>query len=120
MRKFGWPPVNCLPEFCEKAGGIVMKSFRHFICALVAAALFAASQNASSAETDHADIKGEIAKRHDEAVKRLSDWIAPVSIAAEDRGYHEGAEYVARVARDAGFPQATVLNTDVKPGFFAA
>ncbi len=120
MRKFGWPPVNCLPEFCEKAEVIVMKTFGHFICALVAAALFAAIQNASSAETDHADIKGEIAKRHDEAVKRLQDWIAQVSIAAEDRGYPEGAEYMAKLARDAGFQQATVLNTDGKPGVFAA
>src|SRR5213596_2034861 len=119
MRKFGWPPVNCLPEFCEKAEVIVMKTFGHFICALVAAALFAAIQNASSAETDHADIKGEIAKRHDEAVKRLQDWIAQVSIAAEDRGYPEGAEYMAKLARDAGFQQATVINTDGKPGVFA-
>src|SRR5213596_2013404 len=119
MRKFGWPPVNCLPEFCEKAEVIVMKTFGHFICALVAAALFAAIQNASSAETDHADIKGEVTKRHDEAVKRLQDWIAQVSIAAEDRGYPEGAEYMAKLARDAGFQQATVLNTDGKPGVFA-
>src|SRR6266699_4381656 len=119
MRKFGWPPVNCLPEFCEKAEVILMKTFGHFICALAAAALFTAIQNASSAETDHADIKGEIAKRHDEAVKRLQDWIAQVSIAAEDRGYPEGAEYMAKLARDAGFQQATVLSTDGKPGVFA-
>src|SRR5947199_5409668 len=120
MRKFGWLPVSCLPEFCEKAEVIVMKTFGHFICALVAAALFAAIQNASFAENDLADIKGEIAKRHDEAVKRLQDWIAQVSIAAEDRGYPEGAEYMAKLARDAGFQQATVLNTDGKPGVFAA
>jgi acetylornithine deacetylase/succinyl-diaminopimelate desuccinylase-like protein len=37
--------------------------------------------------------KAEIAKRHDEAVQRLHDWIAQVSIAAENRGYPEGAEY---------------------------
>ena len=96
-----------------------MKTFGHFICALVAAALFAAIQNASSAEPDHADIKAEITKRHDEAVKRLQDWIAQVSIAAEDRGYPEGAEYMAKLARDAGFQQATVINTDGKPGVFA-
>ena len=65
---------------------------------------------------DHSDIKGEITKRHDEAVKRLQDWIAQVSIAAENRGYPEGAEYMAKLARDAGFQQATVINTDGKPG----
>ena len=75
--------------------------------------------NASSAETEHADIKAEITKRHDEAVKRLQDWIAQVSIAAEDRGYPEGAEYMAKLARDAGFQNATVINTDGKPGVFA-
>jgi acetylornithine deacetylase/succinyl-diaminopimelate desuccinylase-like protein len=71
------------------------------------------------ATDDHADIKAEITKRHDEAVKRLQDWIAQLSIAAEDRGYPEGAEYMAKVARDAGFQQATMINTDGKPGVFA-
>src|SRR5258708_30297051 len=71
------------------------------------------------ATDDHADIKAEITKRHDEAVKRLQDWIAQVSIAAEDRGYPEGAEYMAKLARDAGFQPVTVINTDGKPGVFA-
>ena len=43
---------------------------------------------------DFADIKAEIIKRHDEAVKRLQDWIDQVSIAAENRGYPEGTEYM--------------------------
>jgi hypothetical protein len=63
------------------------------------------------AETDLAQIKSEITKRHDEAVKRLQDWIGQVSIAAENRGYPEGAEFMAKLARDAGFQQATVINT---------
>jgi acetylornithine deacetylase/succinyl-diaminopimelate desuccinylase-like protein len=74
---------------------------------------------AYAAENDVAAIKDEIAKQHDEAVKRLQDWIAQVSIAAEDRGYPEGAEYMAKLARDAGFQHATVINTDGKPGMFA-
>src|SRR5881398_342162 len=79
-----------------------------------------ATRCCTASTDDHADIKGEVARRHDEAVKRLQDWIAQVSIAAEDRGYPEGAEYMAKLARDAGFQQATVLNTDGKPGVFAA
>ena len=55
-----------------------------------------------AATDDHADIKAEIAKRHDEAVKRLQDWIGQVSIAAEDRGYPEGAEYMA-IANDSRY-----------------
>src|SRR5438128_6590935 len=78
--------------------------------ALVASLSFAA-------DTD--DIKAEIRKRHDEAVKRLQDWIALPSIAAEDRNFPAGAEYMARLAREAGFQQVTVLTTDGKPGVFA-
>src|SRR4026207_620653 len=72
-----------------------------------------------AAADDRADIKAEVTKRHGEAVKRLQDWIAQVSIAAEDRGYPEGAEYMAKLARDAGFQQAPVINTDGKPGVAA-
>src|SRR6058998_908040 len=81
--------------------------------------LIASADRVFSGENDLATIKAEIAKRHHEAVKRLQDWIGQVSIAAEDRGYPEGAEYMAKLARDAGFQQATVLNTDGKPGVFA-
>src|SRR5213080_3939869 len=87
---------------------------------LTTVAVIAGTHGSYSAESDLGSIKAEIAKRHDEAVKRLQDWIAQVSIAAEDRGYPEGAEYMAKLARDAGFQQATVLNTDGKPGVFAA
>src|SRR2546430_9091912 len=72
-----------------------------------------------AATDDHSDINAEITKRHDEAVKRLQDWIAQVSIAAENRGYPEGAEYMAKLARDAGFQKADVITTDGKPGVFA-
>jgi acetylornithine deacetylase/succinyl-diaminopimelate desuccinylase-like protein len=72
-----------------------------------------------AAETDLGDIRREIAKRHDEAVKRLQDWIAAPSIAAENLGYPDGAERMARLAKDAGFQQATVIETDGKPGVFA-
>jgi acetylornithine deacetylase/succinyl-diaminopimelate desuccinylase-like protein len=74
---------------------------------------------ASIRAEDRADIKAEITKRHDEAVQRLHDWIAQVSIAAENRGYPEGAEYMAKLARDAGFQKADVITTDGKPGVFA-
>src|SRR5438477_10960786 len=68
---------------------------------------------------DLADIKQEITKRHDEAVKRLQDWIKLPSIAAENLNSAEGAEYMANLAKDAGFQQATVIQTDGKPGVFA-
>src|SRR5437773_11208029 len=96
-----------------------MKTSGNFAAVLGAAALFAAVHVASSTESELPDIKTEITKRHEEAVKRLQDWIGQVSIAAENRGYPEGAQYMAKLARDAGFQQATVINTDGKPGVFA-
>ena len=86
---------------------------------LLFVALLAAIKVCYGTEGDHADIKAEVTKRHDEAVKRLQYWIGQVSIAAENRGYPEGAEYMAKLARDAGFQQATVINTDGKLGVFA-
>ena len=86
---------------------------------LAALSIIATPPSSYSAETDLAPIKTEITKRHDEAVKRLQDWIKLPSIAAEDLNYPAGAEYMAKLAKDAGFQQATVLTTDGKPGVFA-
>jgi len=85
---------------------------------LTSVALILGAHCAYSAD-DLVEIKAEVSKRHDEAVKRLQDWIGQVSIAAENRGYPEGAEYMAKLARDGGFQQASVINTDGKPGVFA-
>ena len=71
------------------------------------------------AADDFADVKREITARHDEAVKRLQDWIALPSIAAENLNSPEGAERMAQLARDAGFQKVTVVQTDGKPGVFA-
>src|SRR5471032_2386981 len=89
---------------------------RTFIAVLAAA--IAISKPLSAAD-DLAPIKAEITKRHDEAVKRLQDWIKLPSIAAENLNSAEGAEYMAKLAKDAGFQQATVIQTDGKPGVFA-
>ena len=42
----------------------------------------------------------------DAAIKRIQDWIALPSIAAENRNMKEGAEYMATLAREAGFDTA--------------
>jgi acetylornithine deacetylase/succinyl-diaminopimelate desuccinylase-like protein len=92
---------------------------RTLIAAVIAASATFTLVTQSFAADDFADVKREIAKRHDEAVKRLQDWIALPSIAAEDRNYPAGAEYMAKLALDAGFQHATVISTDGKPGVFA-
>jgi acetylornithine deacetylase/succinyl-diaminopimelate desuccinylase-like protein len=87
--------------------------------ALIIFAFLTSSLVCYSAENDLGDVKAEVAKRHDEAVTRLHDWIHQVSIAAENRGYPEGADYMIKLARDAGFQQAARIDTDGKPGVFA-
>ena len=72
-----------------------------------------------SAQEEFADIKTQITKQHDEAVKRLQDWIHQVSIAAENRGYPEGPDYMIKLLQEAGFDQAVQVPTDGKPGVFA-
>ena len=53
------------------------------------------------------------------AIKRIQDWIALPSIAAENRNMREGAEYMATLAREAGFEKAEIVPTDGHPGVFA-
>jgi len=56
---------------------------------------------------------------HEVSVQRIRDWIANPSIAAENRKMQEGADYMKRLALDAGFQQAEVIQTDGHPGVFA-
>jgi len=71
------------------------------------------------AQTDLQPIKKEVAKRHDEAVRRLQEWIHQPSIAAENRGVSEGCELMIHMLRDAGFEKAARVPTDGQPGVFA-
>jgi len=70
-------------------------------------------------EDDLEPIKTQLTAQHDANVQRLKDWIALPSIAAEDLNYPQGAEYQARLLREAGFQQVEIIPTDGKPGVFA-
>ena len=59
-----------------------------------------AAPGIARAADDFADLEREIAKRHDEAVKRLQDWIALPSIAAESLNSAAGAERMAQLSGD--------------------
>lgn len=52
------------------------------------------------------------------SIKRIADWVALPSIAAENRNMPEGAAYMAQLARDAGFTGVEVVPTDGHPGVF--
>ena len=64
-------------------------------------------------------VLAQIAARHDTTVRMLRDWIALPSIAAEDVGYPAGPEYMAKLARDAGFQHVELIPTAGKAGVFA-
>ncbi len=56
------------------------------LAAVAGAATFAWPHRSHAASADLEGINAEIAKRHDESVKRLQTWIRQPSIAAENRG----------------------------------
>jgi acetylornithine deacetylase/succinyl-diaminopimelate desuccinylase-like protein len=83
----------------------------------VAAFAFLASH--AWAADEMTDVKRALATQHAQNIKRLQDWIALPSIAAENRNIKEGAEYMKKLALDAGFQHAEVVPTSGAPGVFA-
>jgi acetylornithine deacetylase/succinyl-diaminopimelate desuccinylase-like protein len=94
---------------------------REFIQTSVAgaAAVGISGPDAFAAPADRDAVVGEVTKQRDATVQMLRDWIALPSIAAENRGYPEGADYMARLAREAGFGRVDIIKTPGKPGVFA-
>ena len=64
-------------------------------------------------------VYAQVTARHTATVKALQDWIALPSIAAENLNYPKGAEYMAQLARAAGFQKVELVSTTGKPGVFA-
>jgi acetylornithine deacetylase/succinyl-diaminopimelate desuccinylase-like protein len=88
--------------------------------AAATAAAFAINPRLSiPASSPKDDVIAKIAGQHAQTVKMLQDWIALPSIAAENRGYPQGAEYMAKLAREAGFQRVDLVPTAGKPGVFA-
>src|SRR5258708_128564 len=111
--------ISMRNAFSTPASSVTLNLRKVLLAMLAAATSLVFSNHSFGASEDLAGIRTEISKHHEEAVKRLRDWIALPSIAAEDRNYPAGAEYMAQLARDAGFQKAVVINTDGKPGVFA-
>src|SRR6516162_4829167 len=96
---------------------------REFVRASMSAAALAALPAsmlaaAAEAEADKAAVLAQVPKMHADNVRRLQEWIALPSIAAENRNYPQGPEYMAQLARDAGFTGVKLIPTDGKPGVF--
>ncbi len=95
-------------------------SRRDFLTASAAAAVLAALPGGARAAAcpGKAAVLAEIPKMHAANIKRLQDWIALPSIAAENRNYPQGPEYMAQLARDAGFTGVQIVPTAGNPGVF--
>ncbi len=68
---------------------------------------------------DLTSVRAAIDKQRPEAIKRLQNWIALPSIAAENRNMQEGVRMMMDLLKDAGFQSAKVMPTDGQPGVFA-
>src|SRR6058998_2301440 len=84
-----------------------------------AAALMPARGGVAETTADLKPVFEEIAKRHEESVRRIQDWIKQPTIAAENKGINEGCDLMMRLLRDAGCQQVTKCPTDLHPGVFA-
>lgn len=86
---------------------------------LIGAGVAAVPSIALAKGGDAEKLKAAIAADYIAAVKRLQEWIALPSIAAEDRNFPAGAEHMMKLAKDAGFQHAEIVPTSGKAGVFA-
>ncbi len=78
-----------------------------------------ANSPSAFAQDERAAIVAQIKAQREATVQSLREWIALPSIAAENIGYPKGAEYMAQLAREAGFTHVELIPTKGKPGVFA-
>ena len=93
---------------------------REFVQGAVAGVALAAAAPGAALVTsgDKAAVLAQIPKMHAENIKRLQDWIALPSIAAENRNFPQGPQYMAKLAEAAGFTGVKIIPTAGKPGVF--
>ncbi|MGC4252491.1 MAG: M20/M25/M40 family metallo-hydrolase [Sphingobium sp.] len=60
-------------------------------------------------------VRTAIARQHDDTIKRLREWIALPSIAAENLNVAEGAAQMVQILKDAGFQRADLIPTPGSP-----
>src|ERR1700691_2297738 len=86
---------------------------------MAAATVISAGRARSVEDADLKPLEAEIAKRHNEAVERLQNWIRQPAIAAENRGMDAGCDLMMAMLRDAGFGEVKKVSTDGHSGVFA-
>jgi len=92
---------------------------REFVQGAVAGAALAATPAiVLAASADKSSVLAQIPKMHAQNVKRLQDWIGLPAIAAENRNFPQGADYMLKLAQEAGFTDLKLIPTAGKPGVF--
>lgn len=86
---------------------------------MVGASMLAAPSAALAQSGDAAKLVRAIEAGNDAAIKSIQEWIALPSIAAENLNMQKGAQYMAALAKDAGFQKAEIVSSSGHPGVFA-
>src|SRR5882672_8447582 len=92
-------------------------SRREFVGASVLALTAAPAAMLSAATAKNADknaVLAQIPGMHAANLKRLQEWIALPSIAAESRNFPQGPQFMAKLAQDAGFTGVKISPTSGK------
>src|SRR5687768_15415204 len=111
-------PPTVMPDQKDSSNDVNRREFLHG-AAMSAAALAFTGRHPGFVFPSKEDVLRQIPLQHDQTVRMLREWIAIPSIAAENIGYPRGAEYMAQLARNAGFQKVEVIQTTGKPGVFA-
>lgn len=96
----------------------IIQDRRTLLTGAAAATLFTPGLSLA-ASGDMAAIRKAAEAGYGASVKRIQDWIALPSIAAENRDMEKGCEYMMALAKDAGFQHVERVPTDGFPGVFA-
>lgn len=92
---------------------------RTFALALAVTTALAAPLAAKPATPQREAFAAAIARNHDATVKALQDWIALPTIAAMGMNTKEGPEYMKKLALDAGFQTAKIIESGGVPSVLA-
>ena len=108
-----------MTEFTRISNRLDRREFMTAAALAGAGSMFFGSHGVWAAAERYPAIRKAAEAGREAAIKRIQDWIALPSIAAENLNMAEGAEYMANLAREAGFDVATVIPTDGHPGVYA-
>ena len=106
-------------ELPNRRGLLLMAAAAGATLALPRLTRAAANNAGAQLGGDLSSVRAAIEKQRPEAIRRLQNWIALPSIAAENRHMKEGCQMMMDLLTEAGFQTARMMPTDGQPGVFA-